>query len=149
MLVLEIWRFGTDRSIVIHFISWLLSPLILIAHLSLPSWKCITILLPTMGGPWMQMDFEQTVSCRSCAITGILHWLSGLSISPVRRPGLSNLALGLASKALNKSSGIVYPYLSNQWYQSKVWPINSHLHFMRSSFLRSSNTAKKASLKKI
>ncbi len=41
-------------------------------------------------------------------------------ISHVRRPGLNNLALGLASNALNKSSGLVYPYLSNQWSQSKV-----------------------------
>ena len=48
------------------------------------------------------------------------HNLTGLSISHVRRPGLSSLALGLASKALNKSSGLVYPYLSNQWSQSKV-----------------------------
>ncbi len=40
---------------------------------------------------------------------------AGLSISHVRRPGLSNLALGLARKALKKSPGLVYPYLSNQW----------------------------------
>ena len=31
---------------------------------------------------------------------------AGLSISHVRRPGLSNLAPGLASSALNKSSGL-------------------------------------------
>ena len=86
---------------------------------------------------------------RGYAIQSKSHAPSGLSISHVRRPGLSNLALGLASKALNKSAGLVYPYLSNQWSQSKVWPINSHLHFMGSSFLRSSNTSKKASLKKI
>ncbi len=73
---------------------------------------------------------------------------SGLSISSVRRPGLGNLALGPASRALNKSSGLVCPYLSNQWSESKVWPINSHLRFMGSSFLRSPNTSKKASMEK-
>ena len=72
----------------------------------------------------------------SCKITCVKD--PGLSISHVRRPGLSNLAPGLASSALNKPSGLVCPYLCNQWSQKKVWPINSHLHSTRSSFLRSS-----------
>ncbi len=45
--------------------------------------------------------------------------LTGLSIPHVRRPGLSNLAPGLASSVLNKS-GLVCPYLTNQWSQNKV-----------------------------
>ena len=78
-----------------------------------------------------------------------MHTAAGLSISHVRRPGLSTLSPGLASNALNKSCGLVCPYLSNQWFQNKVWPINSHLHFTRSSFLRLPYTLKKSFIRLI
>ncbi len=68
------------------------------------------------------IDLEK-VACRSSLLQkGNENSLSnsGLSISHVRRPGLRNLALGLANGVLNKSSGLVCPYLSNQWSESKV-----------------------------
>ncbi len=48
--------------------------------------------------------------------------ITGLSISHVRRPGLSKFTSGLAKSALNKSPGLARPYPSNQLSKGKVWP---------------------------
>ncbi len=69
---------------------------------------------PQEGEFYKEFLFPATWVNQTKKKTLVSDWrCSGLSISSVRRPGLSKLAPGLAKSALNKSSGLARPYLSN------------------------------------
>ncbi len=81
------------------------------------------VLSPLFQGPTILKRNQKLCNTHIIFIVQLYHY-SGLSKSHIHRPGLSNLTPGPACFPLNKSCRLAWSYLSNQWSQNKVWPIN-------------------------